>query len=135
MKLLSDLLYKVRIEEVKGNTNLSVASMCFDSREAKQNSIFIATRGHAFNGHSFISKAIHNGSIVIVCECFPDEFDQGITYVKVKKSSRALGVIASNFYDNPSEKIKLIGVTGTNGKTTIVSLLHQLFLLLLHHLN
>ena len=127
MKLLSDLLYKCRIEEVKGDTNRLVTSVCFDSRNVKQDCVFIATRGTSFDGHSFVNKAIDNGAIVIVCEHFPDEVDQRITYVKVKDSSCALGVIAANFYNNPSEKLKLIGVTGTNGKTTIVTLLYLLF--------
>ncbi len=127
MKLLSDLLYKSGIEEVKGDTRRLVSSVCFDSREVKKDCVFIATRGTSFDGHSFITKAIKNGAIVIVCEDFPDEVDQLITYVKVKDSSCALGIIASNFYNNPSEKLKLVGVTGTNGKTTIVTLLYLLF--------
>jgi UDP-N-acetylmuramoyl-L-alanyl-D-glutamate--2,6-diaminopimelate ligase len=127
MKLLSDVLYKARIEEVKGDTSRLVSSVCFDSREAKKDCVFIATRGTSIDGHSFITKAIKNGAIVIVCEDLPNEVDQIITYVKVKDSSCALGTIASNFYNNPSEKLKLVGVTGTNGKTTIVTLLYLLF--------
>tara|TARA_Y100000766_G_scaffold77352_2_gene65599 strand:- start:231 stop:1694 length:1464 start_codon:yes stop_codon:yes gene_type:complete len=127
MKLLSDLLYKSRIEEVKGETNRLVASVCFDSRQVKKHSVFIATRGVSVDGHSFIEGAIKSGAIVVVCEDFPDEVNQSITYVKVKDSSFALGIIASNFFDNPSEKLKLIGVTGTNGKTTIVTLLYLLY--------
>jgi UDP-N-acetylmuramoyl-L-alanyl-D-glutamate--2,6-diaminopimelate ligase len=127
MKLLSDLLYKSGIIEVEGQTNRSVGSICFDSRETKQNCLFIATRGTSFDGHSFISKALANGATAVVCEELPDEVEENITYVRVKDSSYALGIIASNFYDNPSEKLKLIGVTGTNGKTTIVTLLYLLY--------
>ncbi len=127
MKLLSDLLYKSRIEEVKGKTNRLVDSICFDSRQVKKHSVFIAVRGVSVDGHSFIKNAINSGAIVVVCESFPDEVNQSITYVRVKDSSFALGIIASNFFGNPSEKLKLIGVTGTNGKTTIVTLLYLLF--------
>ena len=120
MKVLSDLLYKSGIEEVKGDTNRSVNSICFDSRQATRDSMFVATRGTNVDGHLFIDATIKNGSIAIVCEEFPNKIVDAITYIKVKNSSYALGVIASNFYDNPSDKLKLIGVTGTNGKTTIV---------------
>ena len=127
MKVLSDLLYKSGIEEVKGDTNRSVNSICFDSRQATRDSMFVATRGSNVDGHLFIDATIKNGSIAIVCEEFPKKIVDAITYIKVKNSSYALGVIASNFYDNPSDKLKLIGVTGTNGKTTIVTLLYLLY--------
>ncbi len=127
MRVLSDLLYRSGIEEVKGDTKRSVSSVCFDSRQATPDSIFVATRGTNIDGHLFIEATIRNGSTVIVCEEFPEKILEEITYVKVKNSSYALGVIASNFYDNPSDKLKLIGVTGTNGKTTTVTLLYSLF--------
>lgn len=127
MKLLSDLLYKTGIEEVKGNTNLAITSICFDSRKVTRDSLFIATRGTTVDGHTFIEGAIGDGAMAIVCEEFPEEILEKITYVKVKDSQNALGIIASNFYDNPSEKLKLVGVTGTNGKTTTATLLYLLF--------
>ena len=127
MKLLSDLLYKSGIDEVKGHAGRSVNSICFDSRQVMPDSLFIATKGTNLDGHLYVDNAINNGATAIVCEEFPNEILDTITYVKVRSSSDALGVISSNFYDNPSEKLKLIGVTGTNGKTTIVTLLYLLY--------
>ncbi len=127
MKVLSDLLYKSGIEEVKGDTKRLVRSVCFDSRQATTDSMFVATRGTNIDGHFFIDATIKKGSTVILCEEFPEKIESTITYVKVKNSSYALGIVASNFYDNPSDKLKLIGVTGTNGKTTIVTLLYLLY--------
>jgi UDP-N-acetylmuramoyl-L-alanyl-D-glutamate--2,6-diaminopimelate ligase len=127
VKLLKDILYKAGIDDVIGNTHLAVEKVCFDSREADKFSAFVAVRGSQTDGHLFISKAIASGSRIIICEEFPEDIDPIITYVKVKDSAHALGVIASNFYDNPSEHLELVGVTGTNGKTTVVTLLYQLF--------
>lgn len=127
MKLLSDLLYKTGIEEVKGNTNLAITSVCFDSRKVVRSSLFVATRGTQVDGHGFIDQAIADGAVAIICEEFPDELKEKVTYVKVKDSSNALGIIACNFYDNPSEKLKLVGITGTNGKTTTATLLYLLY--------
>ncbi len=127
MKLLSDILYKVRLEEVVGSTHMAISSVAFDSRKVKKGSLFIATSGSLTDGHVFIQKAIENGAIAIICEQLPETRTETITYVKVTDSSFALGIIACNFYDNPSEKLKLVGVTGTNGKTTTVTLLFNLF--------
>jgi UDP-N-acetylmuramoyl-L-alanyl-D-glutamate--2,6-diaminopimelate ligase len=130
MKLLRDILYKTRIEEVIGSTNVAIASICFDSRKVEKFSLFVAVKGEIVDGHAFIVSAASKGAVAIVCEKIPDERDEKITYIKVKDSSEALAWAAANFYDNPSEKLKLIGVTGTNGKTTTVTLLYQLFKLL-----
>lgn len=127
MKLLSDILYKTRLEEVTGSTNVAIASVVFDSRKVKKDSLFIATRGTSVDGHGFIDKAIENGAVAVVCEDLPADLKPHITYVKVLNSSAALGYIACNYFDNPSERLKLIGVTGTNGKTTTVTLLFNLF--------
>lgn len=127
MKLLKDILYKAGIEEVIGNTHLAVETICFDSRLAEKMSAFVAVRGTQTDGHLFIDKAIAQGSKIIVCEELPSNLVEGVTYVKVKNSAEALGVMASNYYDNPSEKLKLVGVTGTNGKTTVTTLLHRLY--------
>lgn len=127
MKLLSDILYKTRLEEVVGSTNVAISSVAFDSRKVKKDSLFIATRGTTVDGHSYIDKAIESGAVAIVCEELPPNQKPNISYVKVLNSSEALGYIACNFFDNPSEKLKLIGVTGTNGKTTTVTLLFNLF--------
>lgn len=130
MKLLTDILYKAGLVEIAGTTNIAVSAIAFDSRKVKKDSLFVATRGTSVDGHNFISQSIESGAIAIVCEEFPAEIIEGVTYVKVKDSSYALGVIAANFYDNPSQKLKLVGVTGTNGKTTTVTLLFNLFRLL-----
>jgi UDP-N-acetylmuramoyl-L-alanyl-D-glutamate--2,6-diaminopimelate ligase len=127
VKLLSDILYKVRLEEVAGSTHMAISSVTFDSRKVKKDSLFVASRGTETDGHAFITKAIESGAIAIVCEEIPEIRHEHITYVKVADSSFALGTIACNFFDNPSEKIKLVGVTGTNGKTTTVTLLFNLF--------
>lgn len=127
MKLLSEILYKAGLEEISGKTNIAISGITLDSRKLKKDGLFIAVRGTKIDGHSFINTAIDNGAIAIVCEEFPIEKNEKITYVKVKDSSFALGLIASNYYDNPSQKIKLVGVTGTNGKTTTVTLLYNLF--------
>lgn len=127
MKLLKDILYKTGLEEIRGTTNIAVSAMVFDSRNARKDCLFVATRGTSVDGHLFINKAIEGGANAIVCEEFPDEQFENITYVKVKDASYALGIMASNFYDEPSTKLKLVGVTGTNGKTTTVTLLYNLF--------
>ena len=128
MKSLKDILYKVEISSVIGTTDLHISAIAFDSRKVTKQSLFVAVKGTQVDGHKFISKAIENGAIVIVAERRPSKITEGVSYIIVKRSSKALAVMAANFYDNPSEKIKLIGVTGTNGKTTIVSLLYHLFL-------
>jgi len=127
LKLAKDILYKVSIDSIQGSTEKLISAIVFDSREVKQNTLFVAQKGLTFDGHQFISKAIELGATVIVCEEFPKNLIQNITYVKVLNSNSALAIIASNFYDNPSSKLKLIGITGTNGKTTIATLLYKLF--------
>jgi UDP-N-acetylmuramoyl-L-alanyl-D-glutamate--2,6-diaminopimelate ligase len=127
LKLLSDILYKTRLEEIIGSTNVAISSVTFDSRKVKKDSLFIATRGTASDGHHYIELAIESGAVAIVCEDLPETLKENVTYVKVLDSSASLGYIACNFYDNPSEKLKLVGITGTNGKTTTVTLLFNLF--------
>ena len=127
MKLLSDILYKVRLEEIIGSTHSAISSVTFDSRTVKKDSVFVAIKGESSDGHGFIAKAIENGAIGIICEELPKERKAEVTYVKVKNSHEALGFIACNYFDNPSAKLKLVGVTGTNGKTTTVTLLFNLF--------
>ena len=128
MKTLKELLYKVAIEGIFGNPTLEINSLSFDSRKIQKKALFIAIKGMKVNGHDFISEAIHKGSRAIICEVIPKKCKDSVVYVLVKNSAKALGVVASNFYDNPSEKLTLVGVTGTNGKTSIVSLLHELFI-------
>ena len=128
MKLLKDILYKAGLVEVIGSTEVSVSSICFDSRKAGKDSLFIAVRGTQNDGHKFIQQVAEAGVVAVVCEEFPKQKLENVTYVKVKDSESALGMIASNFYGNPSEKLKLVGITGTNGKTTTATLLHNLFI-------
>jgi UDP-N-acetylmuramoyl-L-alanyl-D-glutamate--2,6-diaminopimelate ligase len=127
MKLLKDILYKVRLTGVIGSTNSSISSIAFDSRKVERNGLFIAVKGGVSDGHQFIDKAIEMGAKAIVCEKMPDNIISGVTYIEVENSGESLGQIASNFYENPSNKLKLVGVTGTNGKTTTTSLLFELF--------
>jgi UDP-N-acetylmuramoyl-L-alanyl-D-glutamate--2,6-diaminopimelate ligase len=127
VKRLKDILYRVSIEAVHGATDVAIAKIEFDSRKIELNTAFVAIKGTLSDGHDYIEKAIALGANVIVCEQFPETIVQGITYVQVNDSNEALAYLSANFYDNPSEKIKLVGVTGTNGKTTIASLLYQLF--------
>jgi UDP-N-acetylmuramoyl-L-alanyl-D-glutamate--2,6-diaminopimelate ligase len=127
---LQELLYKVNVLKVVGTTNVDVADIAFDSRKIKEDSLFVAVKGTQSDGHTYISQTIKAGATVIVLEDMPSDLDGKVTYIQVEDSNLALGIIAANFYDNPSEKIKLVGVTGTNGKTTIVSLLNQLFAML-----
>lgn len=127
MKKLSDLLYKVSIEKLIGNVGSSIKNISFDSRKIESGYIFFAIKGYDLDGHKYIPKAITQGATVVVCEELPEELSDYVTYVQVKNSSIALGIVASNFYDNPSEKLTLAGITGTNGKTTTTTLLYNLF--------
>ncbi|MDF2437187.1 MAG: murE [Bacteroidota bacterium] len=127
MKLLKDILYKAGILEVSGSTNVAITALSFDSRKIEKDSLFIAVKGTLSDGHKYINDTILKGALAILCEEFPEEINEKITYIKVKDSTAAMGIVAANFYDNPSEKIKLVGVTGTNGKTTTVTLLFNLF--------
>lgn len=127
MKILKDILYKVSIEAVKGATDVAVNKITFDSRAVELNDVFVAIKGTHSNGHDYIEKALNLGASVIICEEFPSVIVNGVTYVQVNNTNEALAFIAANYYENPSQNIKLVGVTGTNGKTTIASLLYQMF--------
>lgn len=127
MKNLRDILYKADLLETHGVVDKEILAVEFDSRRVKPGVLFVAVKGLTTDGHLFIPKAIESGATAIVCEEIPAEIPEAVTFVRVKKSALALGIIASNFFDHPSRKIKLIGVTGTNGKTTVVTLLHDLF--------
>ncbi len=127
MKRLQDIIFDVPYLELLGSEDVQVSSICFDSRKVAKSSLYLAQKGTQVDGHIFIEKAIESGASVVVCEDLPTEIKDNITYIKVADSSETLGLLASNYYDNPSEDLKLIGITGTNGKTTSVSLLYNLF--------
>jgi UDP-N-acetylmuramoyl-L-alanyl-D-glutamate--2,6-diaminopimelate ligase len=127
MAALKDILYKVSLVSVSGDMNLEVSHICLDSRQVREGSLFIAVAGTQVDGHDYIQKAIEQGAVGIVCEVMPDYFLPEVTYVRVENSARSLGIIASNFWGNPSSKLTMVGITGTNGKTTTVSLLFSLF--------
>jgi len=124
---LKHILYKVTLNAVIGSTALDVNAIQFDSRKIVSKDVFVAIKGVAFDGHDYITTAIDQGAVAVICEKIPEIIIDGITYVEVDSSSKALAVMASNYYDVPSANLKLVGVTGTNGKTTIASLLYQLF--------
>lgn len=127
MQELKDILYKVTINAVVGSTNVKMNALHFDSRRISNNDVFVAIKGSVSDGHQFIDIAIESGAVAVVCEKLPDNLQNGITYIEVENASSALAYMASNFYKNPSENLKLVGVTGTNGKTTVATLLYQLF--------
>ncbi|MGC6533343.1 MAG: UDP-N-acetylmuramoyl-L-alanyl-D-glutamate--2,6-diaminopimelate ligase [Flavobacteriales bacterium] len=127
MKILSDILYRTRIQEVVGSTNIAAEHITFDSREAKPYSLFVAVRGVQVDGHNYIASAVEKGAIAVVCEVLPNETLDSVTYVQVGNSAEALGLMAANFYDHPSKRIQVVGITGTNGKTTTTTLLHRMY--------
>jgi UDP-N-acetylmuramoyl-L-alanyl-D-glutamate--2,6-diaminopimelate ligase len=127
---LKDILYRVSLTSTVGDIGRKLNGICFDSRKAEPGFVFTAVKGTQSDGHAYIDTAIQKGATAIVCQQLPEKMNEEVTYVTVKNSAHALGVMASNFYDNPSEKLKLTGVTGTNGKTTTATLLFELFGLL-----
>lgn len=133
MKTLRDILYNVNIVAVKGSTDTAVNALNIDSRAIQPGDAFIAIRGVHADGHLFIDKAVQQGAAVVICEELPAQTADNVVYVQVNSSATAAGVIAGNFYDNPSHKVQLVGVTGTNGKTTIATILFKLFSALGYH--
>jgi UDP-N-acetylmuramoyl-L-alanyl-D-glutamate--2,6-diaminopimelate ligase len=127
MKVLKDILYGVAIKQVTGSTDVEIGTLCFDSRQVAKGTAFVAIRGTVTDGHEYIERAIEKGASAIICEEWPAVLNSGVTYVQTENSAKALGILASNFFDTPSSKLKLLGITGTNGKTTVATLLFKLF--------
>lgn len=127
MKKLSDILYSISVRAVSGSTDVAVQQVHIDSRKVVEGTLFIAVKGVAVDGHRFMNQAAASGAVAIICEELPEAPVAGVTYVQVKDSATAAGIAAHNFYDRPSERLKLIGITGTNGKTTIATVLYKLF--------
>ncbi len=127
MAELKDILYRVTINAVVGSTSVKVNAIDFDSRNISKGDVFVAIKGSVADGHKFIDSAIGKGAAAVICEELPDNLQNGVTYIEVESASKALAFMASNYYKNPSENLKLVGVTGTNGKTTVATLLYQLF--------
>ncbi|KRD08188.1 UDP-N-acetylmuramoylalanyl-D-glutamate--2,6-diaminopimelate ligase [Flavobacterium sp. Root901] len=127
MKILKDILYKAAIESVKGSTDIGIQKIEFDSRKVESNDVFVAIRGSLSDGHDYIDKAIALGAKAIICDTVPENTQKDVTYIQVRDTNTALAFMAANYFEDPSAKLKLVGVTGTNGKTTIASLLFQLF--------
>jgi UDP-N-acetylmuramyl-tripeptide synthetase len=125
--ILKDILYKVAIDSVNGSTNITIGKIEFDSRKIEKNDVFVAIRGSISDGHDYIQRAIELGAVAIVCDSFPEKLDKGVTYAQVKDTNNALAYMAANYFGDPSKDLRLVGITGTNGKTTIASLLYQLF--------
>lgn len=124
---LKELLYKVKLESVIGDTSIAVNQIHFDSRKVGVQDVFVALKGTAVDGHEFVEKAVSQGAVAVILEQMPDYRNDDVTYVQVNNAHEALAYIATNYYSNPSDDLQLVGVTGTNGKTTTTSLLYQLF--------
>lgn len=127
MKTLTEILVNCYTIEIFGATDIPIANISYNSKDVSKGSLFIAVKGSRTDGHHFIDDAISSGALAVVCENFPESKLNNITYIKVDDCNLALGILAANFYDNPSEELKLVGVTGTNGKTTVATLLYELF--------
>lgn len=127
MKALKDLLQGITCTTVQGDTNITINQVHFDSRKVQPGDVFIAIRGAVADGHQYLQKAVDSGAAAIVCEELPHPLAENVTYLQVPNTHRALALMAGNFYDNPSKNLKLVGITGTNGKTTVATLLYQLF--------
>ena len=126
MAVLKDILYGVSLKQVIGSTDVEIQHLQLDSRQVGPGDCFIAVKGTHLDGHAFVDQCIEKGAITIVCEDLPTTTKTGVTYIQVQNAGKAVGIISCNFYDNPSSKMKVVGVTGTNGKTSVVTLLFRL---------
>ncbi|WP_431733771.1 UDP-N-acetylmuramoyl-L-alanyl-D-glutamate--2,6-diaminopimelate ligase [Chondrinema litorale] len=127
MKKLTDILGTYPTVSFRGNTDRVINKICFDSREVTENDMFIAVEGTVVDGHDYIDKAVAQGATTVVCEKLPEKTVDEVCYLLVENSAKAMGIFAANYYDHPSAKLKLVGVTGTNGKTTVATVLYRLF--------
>src|SRR5690554_64519 len=127
MKRLKDILHGIPVTEVYGSLELMISMVSFDSRRVKDGALFVAVKGTRVDGARFIGDAVAVGAAAVMCEELPEDLNDQITYIVIGDSAFGLGVVAANFYDNPAQQLKLVGITGTNGKTTVATLLHQLF--------
>ncbi|MCC7501414.1 MAG: UDP-N-acetylmuramoyl-L-alanyl-D-glutamate--2,6-diaminopimelate ligase, partial [Flavobacteriales bacterium] len=125
MKLLKDILYRTRIEQVVGSTNAAIERITFDSRGVVPFTAFVAVKGTRSDGHDFIQQAIAQGATAIICEQLPEVLKEDVTYVRVNDAQQALAIMAANFHDQPSRALTLVGITGTNGKTSTATLLYR----------
>src|SRR6476659_8655241 len=132
MVILKDILLNVAPLKVVGDTSMPITDLIIDSRKVKQGTVFIAIRGTSVDGHEYIDKAIANGASVIVCETAPGQYQEGVCYIQVQDTAKAAGRLADAFFGYPSSSMKVIGITGTNGKTTTATLLYRLFVELGH---
>ena len=127
---LEEVLHRIPVLEIIGNKDREISELIFDSRKAVEHSLYVAIKGTISDGHDFINSSIEKGAIAIVCEHIPNEIKTEITYIKVQDAAKTLGHLASNFYGNPSSRLNLIGITGTNGKTSVTTLLFDIFKIL-----
>lgn len=127
MRNLSDIIQGLPFTELQGSADVTISAVVFDSRKVVPGCLFVAVRGTVVDGHDYIEQAIKDGAAAIICEELPGHTAKEVDFLMVANSAEALGIVSANFYDNPSKKLKLVGVTGTNGKTTVATLLYQLF--------
>ena len=124
---LSDIIKNVEVRDIVGNPDVDILALQLDSRKVVKGTLFFAVKGTAADGHNFIPKAIESGASAVVCQTLPEQIEEGVTFVRVDNTEQIVGQMATNFYDDPTSKITLVGVTGTNGKTTIATVLYNMF--------